>query len=126
MFVLFRNQAFVGLGASLLLAISPAASAAGDMALLDTLLENGTITQEEFAASQAARFTDADENADGQLTEAELIAHLTEMRSNGKARRIERMASRMLGKFVSGQRGVGSSPLERLSDRELEVFELII
>ena len=37
----------------------------------------------------------------------------------------ERMASRMLGKFVSGQRGAGSSPLERLSDRELEVFELI-
>jgi len=37
----------------------------------------------------------------------------------------ERMASRMLGKFVDGKRDAGSSPLERLSDRELEVFELL-
>lgn len=37
----------------------------------------------------------------------------------------ERMASRMLGKFVDGKREGGSSPLERLSDRELEVFELL-
>lgn len=37
----------------------------------------------------------------------------------------EKMAARMLGKFVNGKREAGSSPLERLSDRELEVFELI-
>ena len=37
----------------------------------------------------------------------------------------ERMASRMLGKFVDGRRDGGSSPLERLSDRELEVFEML-
>lgn len=37
----------------------------------------------------------------------------------------EQMSSRMLGKFVGGKRDTGSSPLERLSDRELEVFELI-
>jgi DNA-binding NarL/FixJ family response regulator len=37
----------------------------------------------------------------------------------------EKMASRMLGKFVDGKREGGSSPLERLSDRELEVFELL-
>ena len=37
----------------------------------------------------------------------------------------ERMASRMLGKFVGGKREGGSSPLDRLSDRELEVFELL-
>ncbi|MEX2213510.1 MAG: response regulator transcription factor [Phycisphaeraceae bacterium] len=37
----------------------------------------------------------------------------------------ERMASRMLGKLVDGRRDGRSSPLERLSDRELEVFELL-
>jgi DNA-binding NarL/FixJ family response regulator len=37
----------------------------------------------------------------------------------------ERMAARMLGKFVGGKREGGSSPLDRLSDRELEVFELL-
>ena len=37
----------------------------------------------------------------------------------------ERMASRMLGKFVGGSGDGGSSPLQRLSDRELEVFELL-
>lgn len=37
----------------------------------------------------------------------------------------ERMAARMLGKFVGGKREGGTSPLDRLSDRELEVFELL-
>ena len=37
----------------------------------------------------------------------------------------EKMASRMLGKLVDGKKAAGSSPLERLSDRELEVFELL-
>lgn len=37
----------------------------------------------------------------------------------------ERMASRMLGKMVSGKRDAGTSPVELLSDRELEVFELL-
>jgi DNA-binding NarL/FixJ family response regulator len=37
----------------------------------------------------------------------------------------DRMASRMLGKFIGGKAGSGSSPLERLSDRELEVFEML-
>ncbi|MEX2216505.1 MAG: response regulator transcription factor [Phycisphaeraceae bacterium] len=37
----------------------------------------------------------------------------------------EKMASRMLGKLVDGKKGTGTSPLERLSDRELEVFELL-
>ena len=37
----------------------------------------------------------------------------------------ERMASRMLGKMVSGKRDAGTSPIDLLSDRELEVFELL-
>ncbi len=37
----------------------------------------------------------------------------------------ERMASRMLGKFVGGKRESGGNLLDRLSDRELEVFELL-
>lgn len=37
----------------------------------------------------------------------------------------ERMASRMLGKLVNGKREGGTSPVDYLSDRELEVFELL-
>jgi DNA-binding NarL/FixJ family response regulator len=37
----------------------------------------------------------------------------------------ESVAARMLSKFVDGRPEQGSSPVERLSDRELEVFELI-
>lgn len=37
----------------------------------------------------------------------------------------ETVAARMLSKYVDGRPEQGSSPVERLSDRELEVFELI-
>jgi DNA-binding NarL/FixJ family response regulator len=37
----------------------------------------------------------------------------------------ERMVSRILHKLVDGPSGLGASPLDRLSDRELEVFQLI-
>jgi len=37
----------------------------------------------------------------------------------------ERMSSRLLSKFVDGAPEVGGSPIERLTDRELQVFELI-
>ncbi len=37
----------------------------------------------------------------------------------------ERMSSRLLSKLVDGAHEIGSSPMERLSDRELQVFELI-
>ena len=37
----------------------------------------------------------------------------------------DKMASRVLAKLVSGAREEGTSPVERLSDRELEVFRLI-
>lgn len=37
----------------------------------------------------------------------------------------EKMAARALSKFVRGARDADGSPLERLSDRELQVFELI-
>ena len=37
----------------------------------------------------------------------------------------EVMASRLLGKFVGGRSPAEDSPLQKLSDRELEVFELI-
>jgi len=37
----------------------------------------------------------------------------------------ERMSSRLLGKLVGGRADVADSPLQRLSDRELEVFELL-
>lgn len=37
----------------------------------------------------------------------------------------ERMASKMLVKFVEGRQGTGGLPMDRLSDRELEVFELV-
>ncbi len=56
-------------------------------------------------------------------TERLILAIRTIMR--GEIYVSERMASRMLGKFVGGKREGGSSPLDRLSDRELEVFELL-
>jgi len=37
----------------------------------------------------------------------------------------DKMASRVLSKLVSGAREEGTSPVDRLSDRELEVFRLI-
>lgn len=37
----------------------------------------------------------------------------------------ERMSARMLSKFVAGPGDTGGLPAERLSDRELEVFELL-
>ena len=37
----------------------------------------------------------------------------------------EKIASRMLGQYVGGKRDASGSPLEILSDRELEVFELL-
>ncbi len=37
----------------------------------------------------------------------------------------ERMAGRLLSKFVDGAPEGGRSPMERLSDRELEIFEFI-
>ncbi len=37
----------------------------------------------------------------------------------------ERMSARLLSRFVDGAPQIGGSPMERLSDRELEVFELI-
>lgn len=37
----------------------------------------------------------------------------------------ERMSARLLSKLVDGPATTGSSPVERLSDRELQVFELI-
>lgn len=37
----------------------------------------------------------------------------------------DRMAAKMVGKLVGGKADVGASPLDRLSDRELEVFLLI-
>jgi len=37
----------------------------------------------------------------------------------------EKMASRMLGKLVGGKARTDGSPLDRLSDREIEVFELL-
>ncbi len=37
----------------------------------------------------------------------------------------DRMASKVMAKIVSGLDGTGESPVESLSDRELEVFELI-
>lgn len=37
----------------------------------------------------------------------------------------EKMASKMLSKFVDGPSEVGGLPVDRLTDRELEVFELI-
>jgi DNA-binding NarL/FixJ family response regulator len=37
----------------------------------------------------------------------------------------ERMAQKILHKFVEGKPHTGESPIERLSDRELEVFQLI-
>lgn len=36
-----------------------------------------------------------------------------------------RMSARLVSSFVAGPPGTGSSPMERLSDRELQVFELI-
>lgn len=37
----------------------------------------------------------------------------------------ERMASRMVNRLVAGPQNVGGSPIERLSDREFEVFQMI-
>ena len=35
------------------------------------------------------------------------------------------MASRMVNRLVAGPQNVGGSPIERLSDREFEVFQMI-
>jgi DNA-binding NarL/FixJ family response regulator len=37
----------------------------------------------------------------------------------------EKMAARLLSRFVDGSGETGGSPIQRLSDRELEIFELI-
>ncbi len=37
----------------------------------------------------------------------------------------EKMAAKMLSKFVEGPAGKAGTPVERLSDRELQIFELI-
>ncbi|HSI35220.1 MAG: response regulator [Phycisphaerae bacterium] len=37
----------------------------------------------------------------------------------------DKMASRMVNRLVSGPQNVGGSPIERLSDREFEVFQMI-
>ena len=37
----------------------------------------------------------------------------------------ERMASRMIGQFVSGRGDAAATPVDRLTDRELEVFRMI-
>lgn len=37
----------------------------------------------------------------------------------------ERMSSRMVNRLVAGPQNVGGSPIERLSDREFEVFQMI-
>ena len=37
----------------------------------------------------------------------------------------EKMSSRMVNRLVSGPQNVGGSPIERLSDREFEVFQMI-
>jgi DNA-binding NarL/FixJ family response regulator len=37
----------------------------------------------------------------------------------------EEMSARMLGRFVGGNPATAANPIERLSDRELEVFELV-
>lgn len=37
----------------------------------------------------------------------------------------DRMASRMVNRLVAGPQNIGGSPIERLSDRELEVFQMI-
>src|SRR5205085_4859344 len=43
----------------------------------------------------------------------------------GKLYISERVAEIMAGKFISGKRAEGSSAIESLSDRELEVFEML-
>ncbi len=37
----------------------------------------------------------------------------------------DKMNSRMVNKMVSGPQNTGGSPIERLSDREFEVFQMI-
>ena len=44
---------------------------------------------------------------------------------NGHIYLSERMAGRLLSRFVEGTPETGGSPMQRLSDRELEVFELV-
>jgi DNA-binding NarL/FixJ family response regulator len=43
----------------------------------------------------------------------------------GKLYISERVAETMTGRFLDGKRTLGSSPIEQLSDRELEVFEML-
>lgn len=45
--------------------------------------------------------------------------------AEGKVYLTEETADRVLGKLVGGKRSVASSPVESLSDRELQVFRLI-
>lgn len=58
-----------------------------------------------------------------ELTERLITAIRTVMR--GEIYLSEKMASRILGKMVGGRRDDETTPMDRLSDRELEVFELL-
>ena len=58
-----------------------------------------------------------------ELTERLITAIRTVMR--GEIYLSEKMASRILGKMVGGRRDDDATPMDRLSDRELEVFELL-
>jgi len=83
--LLFKKQAFIGLFAALL--ISPSAFAADDKALLDTLLENGVITQEQYDSLAASVAGEGEAEAGEEaaavaaatgLTEAEVDAKIDE------------------------------------------------
>ena len=58
-----------------------------------------------------------------ELTERLITAIRTVLR--GEIYLSEKMASRILGKMVGGRRDDDATPMDRLSDRELEVFELL-
>lgn len=80
--VLVRNQAITSLVATLLVAFAPAAVAADDSALLDTLLENGAITQEQYDSLAGSAAVSSEEaaadagSADTGMSEAELDAKI--------------------------------------------------
>jgi len=125
-------------------AISLSESTKPHLVLVDVSLEEGSgleLVKQIKAANPAIRMLvvsmhDETLFADRALS-AGAMGYITKQRAtkdlvsairqvlSGKVYLSERMTNRMLYRLVDGDEKGGESPIERLSDRELEVFELI-
>ena len=83
--------------------------------------QDGTITQAEIEAANAARFAEVDANGDGVLTVEEMVAHATVRDSDRLTRRIEaridRLDANSDGALSLEEMADGSKRLDRMFDR---------